>query len=597
MGGESQPPIYHCTYDRGQRLLWCGPTLDRLWNMPGEIEQRVQHSASNGTLLREAVALWRSERSGRAMVIDAVARVLDSDTSYLSQFESAGLLQGFERYAAHLVWKQVLPKLTMSPLDVIPVAVRMLERSEDGGCRGEVCQGFAEYCAADGERCNVVLSAIESDWNGRELLPFVLEAGAKHDLDSYVAHVRRLCDEGEDIASLALRGLSLFAWREDADPPQPSLDIVSEVLNEDDDQGRGWAITTLGRMLEARPGLAQRAGALLEAAEIVGENTVHACSRLWAIHPTPLPPEVFGPIESAVAGFDPRLRGTASIIDIALERELSSDAPERGLEVLDRILGFSDSFSFVELFPDVVALIRRDRQLRATVLTRWLVGGRIRVCANIESLVAAGRGGMTLEADQNVCRSADADLLLKIAQRAVGYLFYFPVAASSYLVSLMRLAADERVRTGIAQLLLNPVLMNYPGSVREYLEGLEESEPIASTIGAELDKITGYLCDLRDEPLPELLVSDSWWVASRHRLDRISEKSIRDAESRSQLLSLVSKVPLLYGRGWLGPEEEVPGDRRLLQEVDATIEVPRMARFDQVGLELLLFRLKTDGMA
>ena len=59
--------------------------------------------------------------------------------------------------------------------------------------------------------------------------------------------------------------------------------------------------------------------------------------------------------------------------------------------------------------------------------------------------------------------------MIFIAHKAIGYFFMKPVTAASVVISLMRVAPNDEVLDELGKLLLNPLLMNYPGSVRQYL--------------------------------------------------------------------------------------------------------------------------------
>ena len=82
-----------------------------------------------------------------------------------------------------------------------------------------------------------------------------------------------------------------------------------------------------------------------------------------------------------------------------------------------------------------------------------------------------------------------------------------PVTAGSIVISLMRVAPDDEVLHELGKLLLSPLLMNYPGSVRQYLtkQAGRESGKVKETIDKALASLEKYVEDLRTVPrLPAL---------------------------------------------------------------------------------------------
>lgn len=83
------------------------------------------------------------------------------------------------------------------------------------------------------------------------------------------------------------------------------------------------------------------------------------------------------------------------------------------------------------------------------------------------------RADVSIDADSVQLDFQDEVDIIFIARKASGFLFFSPVAAASFVISLMRGGVIEPIK----QLLLDPLLLNYTGSVRELLLQRIESEP------------------------------------------------------------------------------------------------------------------------
>ena len=134
--------------------------------------------------------------------------------------------------------------------------------------------------------------------------------------------------------------------------------------------------------------------------------------------------------------------------------------------------------------------------LLSKVVTRWIATGEHALCETAANLVQeARRGDLIVEADPDEVPMKDNNSLAFIARKAVGYLFFWPVTATSFLVSLMRLGAVDSLK----QLLLDPLLLNYTGSVQNFLQEQSKSEPTEVSRGIDecLQAIEDYLAKIR----------------------------------------------------------------------------------------------------
>lgn len=243
-----------------------------------------------------------------------------------------------------------------------------------------------------------------------------------------------------------------------------------------------------------------------------------------------------------------------------------------------------------------MAAILGDAALRNRLITRWLLRGEPVLCEAVRELISnIGGNPIELEADSEELKPADLPHVIFAAHKAVGYLFFKPVSAISFLISLMRLASDDETLAALGQILFDPLLVNYTGEPREYVERRagEEPERVAKTLSAAIKQVEHYLEGLRSVgTICELHPGIAQREAYHRYQSRQFAEAYKEAEKRSVFLSIVHKTVLLYGRKSIahlyGPDGKTHRTETPLHSHSMEVEVPRGERIDPLGLEYML---------
>jgi hypothetical protein len=234
-------------------------------------------------------------------------------------------------------------------------------------------------------------------------------------------------------------------------------------------------------------------------------------------------------------------------------------------------------------------------------VTRWIATGEKALCKAAANLVQeASHQNPIIEADANELPLKDDGSLTFTARKAVGYLFIWPLTAASFVVSLMRLGAIDSLK----QLLLDPLLLNYPGSVQEFLQNRSKSEPKAVSEGIVecLQAMEDYLTRIRSgADLRELRPSEAQRAAFHRSFSQRMSKSFETAQAEMPLLSLVRRSIVLHGRGSVQHVAHQDGSSHradmMFKTLGAEMEFPRMGRIDEMGMQLRLRRLQAERKA
>ena len=261
----------------------------------------------------------------------------------------------------------------------------------------------------------------------------------------------------------------------------------------------------------------------------------------------------------------------------------------------------SPSGKQLKKFASARAAILASPALLSKTLTRWIASGETALCNAAADLVQqASHRGVIVEADADELPGKDNDCLVFTARKAVGHLFYWPVTAASFVISLMRLGAIESLK----QLILDPLLLNHPGSVQEFLQTQSKSEPaaVSEAINECLKAIEDYFAKISSSlTLRELRPSETQRSAFHQSFSQKMSSSFEAAQAEMPLLSLMKRSVVLHGRGSVHRIVHQDGSSHradlMFKTLGAEMEFPRMGRIDEIGMQLQLRSLRAARKA
>jgi len=196
-----------------------------------------------------------------------------------------------------------------------------------------------------------------------------------------------------------------------------------------------------------------------------GEYTLHAASMLFGFHTHGLPPPLLELLLTHLKRVNPEHKGTLDNIDYGLSHLLKKGEQEKAIRFLEELLLAYRGKLTLKAFDSAARDIRENGALISKVLTRWFLHGERTLCEGVHEIAGTHHGDdLRIEIDPAELKPLNLVHLMFIARKAIGYFFMKPVTAASVVISLMRLAPNDEVLHELGKLLLNPLLMNYPGS-------------------------------------------------------------------------------------------------------------------------------------
>jgi hypothetical protein len=242
-----------------------------------------------------------------------------------------------------------------------------------------------------------------------------------------------------------------------------------------------------------------------------------------------------------------------------------------------------------------------DPQRQYELTVRWLLSGSHALCRSVGDLLAL-QCKRPFDATAQPLGLTPQQLFF-LCRKAIGWLFPYPVACCSIIVSVLR-AADTELSESISELLFDPMLVSYAGEAKAYLEDIRVPDSAYGAVRYALAKADKFYADLEAiGVIKELQPSDYQRDVQRQRsLDQAKEIQ-KQAESQSIFLSTgaVHRTVILYGRrsltyvtGYDGTRQAVEMD---LQTISTSWELPRRDTLDPVGLSYMLRVFQVERMS
>ncbi|MEX0830952.1 MAG: hypothetical protein WD032_11970 [Nitrospirales bacterium] len=516
------------------------------------------------------------------------------------------LPNGPDFFLTRLVFEEALPALEASVPSVLGCVVQLYKGAGQDLAAGTIIDGFIAFCEKDSSRSREVLAEIEACPDDFiDLLPATLIAGSRIDHPFYLSQVIRLSeDENVELRRGAIFSIGRLNWPDGIMGCDSGFSVLERCIAvETDDHILGNIVKSAFALLQRDTTQVPRAVELIVASLAKGgEYSLHAGSSLFALNTSNLPPTLLDALLVHLARLKTPNNGILDNIDYGISNLLKKDDPEKAIQLLEALLLANPNDLSMEVFKSTVGYILRNKALISKILTRWFLRGDRALCNAVHAIIGMHHGkDFLLEIDSSELEPADLVHMVFVARKAIGYLFMQPTSAASVLISLMRHTTDDKVLASLGELLFDPLLLNFTGKVREYVQQQSclESGKVEVTIAQSLKAIDVYLEDLRAVGnLAALHPGEGQRETHNRHFSRLMMESMKAAEDQSILLKLVSKSVILYGKKSIfyvyGSDGQSHRKEMTLQCHSTEMEVPRMENLDPFGLDYMLRHFRNE---
>lgn len=495
-----------------------------------------------------------------------------------------------------------------APAEALLHAVDTLLKA--AGCdlaAGLPVEEFSKWCAADGGRPAELLDLVDRNVpEADRYLTIALKHGVAVDREYFTDRAYGFVEQGTELQrQAAINALGQIPFPVDADYERFTAATETLLATGADDATRATLVTALGRRLKDAP--ADRIGSLIRlfrSALSGGGERVHLeTSRVLAFDFDHLPTELFDPILAALLDINPEHSATIQSIDFGLQKLIENGEVDRARRFLEELFSRHEAIGFEQFDSLRHKLLTTGGVLLQDWVVAWLRTGDFDLCSDVdEHLFGAGADEMTFDIDFTRFDLADAEYSF-LARKAIGSFFLKPRIMASILVSLLRSAPAEAAHD-IEELLVDPILINYSGVARDYLEpiGNDAADPAAIAVRRALKALGEYIEGLKSiGTVPELHPSEHERQLEWQRHSDQMAEAWRKARKKSIFALVVTESLMLYGNrsiNWVTDPTEEP--RRIetpLASISHSFEIPRIDTVDPLGLQLMLLSFRQERPA
>ena len=240
------------------------------------------------------------------------------------------------------------------------------------------------------------------------------------------------------------------------------------------------------------------------------------------------------------------------------------------------------------------------------LLTQWFAASETRLhraASQVLLFYNRGRdraGQPEIKLSKQVLDRLEDRTVFFLLQRLMGYLIGGRQLSALLISALQREPVSEALTRFVAEALQGYVLYNYPVKAGDFLEGICEASPgtlSAAVAQAAIEKSQLYYNRLRDLPKMKEFIPPSRRV---HLLQvariKLFQRAMENKSRKSPLLSLVSRIPLKYGRSFFSRQEGEFTSPHELKEYSQEVESPRCSVIDPLGIEYQRMEWRLAGL-
>ena len=497
------------------------------------------------------------------------------------------------------VFEDTLPHIDAPMKDVMRCVLHLYQGAGQDMAAGTVFNSYIAYCEKDPARLLAAMKIIEGEHDQfADTLPSTIAAGSRIDNPHYLVEALRLSQHtAKVLRRRAVFSLARIEWPKEANVPKEALTGLEKSATEDDDEILASVIKSAFTFYQQDKTTEARVTALIDSALSKGDDcALHAGAEIFGFETREIPAPLLDVILGHLKHVKPANKGTIDNIDYGVTTLLKEVASEKVLRFLEKLLLLHTDTLTIEVFDSAAYEIRTNKALLSRVTTRWFLNGAPALCESVCNIIRMSReDNLVIEIDTSELKTKDCKHITFIARKAIGYLFMKPITATSILICLMRLAPDDKTLECLGKLLFDALLLNYPGSAREYVEAQarQETGKVKATLDKALAELAAYLDTLSAVPvLAALHPSQAHREAYSRYSGELFEASRQEAEKHSLFRNFALNINLLYGRKSINYVHSGGGPPRRMEmpmkSYSRQMEFPRMEHLDQHGFNYML---------
>jgi hypothetical protein len=233
------------------------------------------------------------------------------------------------------------------------------------------------------------------------------------------------------------------------------------------------------------------------------------------------------------------------------------------------------------------------------ITTKWFLTGELQLYKALKNVISdAGLKGKELFFDKSFLPLTESHLIF-LARKVVGWLYFYPISALSYLLSILPHASSS-IKRQIEQFIYDPLLLSYMGKSKRYVkEKLDctDDEGIKISIQRLLSNLDDYCSDIRETKT----VKELWppqREADLYRKDTDTKMNeVMDKARKGSVMEFLSTQTILYGHDMVSHihnGEQFQRSINTMSTVSHSTEISQMKILDPEGLDIMLRVFRTE---
>lgn len=513
------------------------------------------------------------------------------------------------------IFEAILPNLNADIAKVMDCVLHLIEEAGEDLSANVVLQPFADYCSANPSRPSRGLELVEE--SPELYVPLILPiliAGSQLEFTFYFDSTLRLINcENIEIRKSAVLALGRLQYQDNTDFPDIALGSLEILLEkETDDITLANLIDSAARFYKYEVPLQPRINQAIDTALLKGGDfALNTASNLFGLRNEELPENAINIILKHLQNVNPYHKLSLDNIDYGIASLVEKDGQNKTIEFLEQILLKSKGEISLSTFDSTCYKILENKEnIFSRIVTKWLLSGKSQLCKAIFDIVSLPYGDdLIISIDPSEIDISNYNEIYFLARKAIGYLFFKPISAASIIVSLIKVVSEDEIFQALSELLFDPLLINYPGQVRNYLDQQIQttiSSPLKEALQAAVNSLESYVADLNTvSTIPEIHPPQRNIDAYNLRFQKQCSEYMTQAEKSSALFSILPKSLLLYyGNKSIdyvyAYNSEVKRVETPLKKLGdgekISISIPSLTLIDPLGLDYMLRMFQVEQL-
>jgi len=576
---------------------------------------------SNGTSA-EIISNWRS---GQLLNWLAKNRAYRRDDQYqtfcddLIALHNSGeinlvasvVLEHFEPSSERSFWLlqdllcALLPKLEANAEDMMQAVEKLVELGGEDLAASRPNGALREWLAARPEETQRLLQITQDGVQHFSSLTFILEAGARNDIQQYhAAAIKFLASDNTNTQRAAITALARIGTTGFEHLQTKGLDALitySEFSASTED-----AVSAIGALLEVHaraPSNAEKEviSALTHAGTKPSSSLHFVLARALANHHDCFSEELQSAIIKLLASADPSMKGVVDQIDFALSRCFSVKNRLEVANCLEQLICHNETPLDIQQLDSLLHSLTSEHQKDlGWLVVHWLRFGSHSARLQLGRIFSRFfEEGYELNPDLSGFGFSDEELVF-VSRKALGYFIFEASTAASILICFLQAAKSPAAAESIASLLFDPLMINFSGKARETVDRHTKLKGTHRRfLRSAIKKHDEYLASMRAVgEVPELRPSSLQLSVEAERQRKQAAQIAREAERQSIFANLITRQVILFGEGSIDYVRDGSGMLRrsvsMLSSFGTTMEIPRLNVIDPVYLQHIVFTFRRE---